>query len=254
MYFLALRHKKYMDTSYTEKKIKSLYMIFNNNFSSLNNELFKYDLLRANDKVSAIRSRGAVYLTRAKNEKVIIKKYLRGGLISHYIKYSYLWVGRKRARSINEFLILNILYSEGYPVPIPLYARVIRSGLLYHADIITREIETCDSLISRLNLSPLLSCDWFRLGMCIKKFHNRGLYHRDLTLGNILINKKNEFFLIDMGKSRLYRKNIFSRLDLYRLKRSLNGQAILNPQFFFEKRNWVHFMLGYKSIKKQKYN
>ncbi|HEY0633890.1 MAG TPA: lipopolysaccharide kinase InaA family protein, partial [Gammaproteobacteria bacterium] len=65
----------------------------------------------------------------------------RGGLIAKLVADRYLWSGIEATRAWREWRLLAELCSEGFPVPQPIAARVIREGLFYRADIVTRRLD-----------------------------------------------------------------------------------------------------------------
>ena len=176
----------------------------------------------------------------------ILRLYYRGGMIRKFLSDQYFWLGKMRTRPWQEWRILNRARSAGLPVPEAIAVCAIKSGLWYRAAILTRYLENTETLASRLKSAVLESKNWLQLGVLIKRMHAEGIRHADLNASNILIDKQNQFFLIDFDKAR-----IMQRIDdwqwqpLYRLQRSLDKfdrkQAIN-----FRADDWQSLMDGYQ--------
>ena len=63
---------------------------------------------------------------------------------------------------------------------------------------------------------------WNSLELTLEKFFKENVYHSDLNAKNIIIDKKNKFYLVDFDNSYFfYEKKLFSK-SIARLERSLS--------------------------------
>ncbi|MGH8458999.1 MAG: 3-deoxy-D-manno-octulosonic acid kinase, partial [Nevskiales bacterium] len=137
------------------------------------------------------------------------------------------------------------LHQQGLPVPAPVAARVVRDGLSYHADLITQRIADVQPLSKRLQSAPLDGNGWRRLGGLLRCFHDAGLDHADLNAHNILLDDRNQFWLIDFDKARLRPAGDWREAKLRRLQRSLKKLQGQSPQFFCTEADWTALHAGY---------
>src|SRR5690606_1208472 len=113
-----------------------------------------------------------------------LRHYRRGGLIAKLFDDQYLWLGASRTRSFTEWRLLAELYKRELPVPAPVAARYVRSGLVYRADLITEELPPSKTLANLMaELDPQA---WQAVGKTVARFHAQGVYHADLNAHNIL--------------------------------------------------------------------
>ena len=100
--------------------------------------------------------RGGVAFVETPIGACALRHYHRGGLMARVSLDSYLWLGQSRTRSLREFRLLAELANEGLPVPAPVAARyVIRNGLCYCADLLTRRIAPAHTLSGALGSGAL---------------------------------------------------------------------------------------------------
>ena len=72
----------------------------------------------------------------------LVRRYLRGGVIRHFIKDSFLLENRP----LRELTVHVHAYRQGLPVPAPLGAVWERRGVWYRGAFATREVEGCNLL------------------------------------------------------------------------------------------------------------
>ncbi len=182
----------------------------------------------------------------------VLRHYYRGGVIGKFNKDSYCYKGVKKTRAAREYSLLSTMQSLALPAPNPIAYRIIKHGVLYKADLLSSRIEHANNLVAILSLQSLPDNLWLEIGAIIKKFHNNGIYHHDLNAHNILINDKQQVFLIDFDQGELRTKNNhkFSRWkksNLSRLKRSFEKELKKLPVFNFSQNNWQVLLTGYQA-------
>jgi len=156
----------------------------------------------------------------------VLRHYRRGGLIAKFNKDLYWWDGAEATRSFREWRLLAQLVELSLPVPFPVAARYVRAGfggLMYRADLITREITGARSLSSAIEQAPLATEQWRQIGITLAQFHAHGVHHADLNAHNIIFDADNKVFVLDFDRGAIRApKRAWIDDVLSRLLRSLN--------------------------------
>ena len=163
----------------------------------------------------------------------VLRHYYRGGLIGKLIKDSYVFNGIENSRALREFTLLAQMQQWQLPAPKPVACRVTRHGLFglcYRADLLSSRIENAQDLVAILSKDNISDDLWRKVGITIKRFHNRNIYHHDLNSHNILIDKQQAVYLIDFDRGELrpttrkdnqksWKESNISRLQTFLFKR-----------------------------------
>lgn len=190
------------------------------------------------------RGRGQVRYLRLPFAEAVLRKYQRGGLAARLSEDWYLWHGRESTRPFREFRLTAELHRAGLPVPRPLAARYLRSGLGYRADLITERIADAETLADRLQAGRAI--DWAELGSLIARFHRKGLWHADLNAHNLLIDAHRKIWLIDLDRGRLRDPAAqWMQGNLRRLQRSLLKLGASNLIVGFSTSAWPQLISAY---------
>lgn len=144
------------------------------------------------------RGRG-VAVSAGSDGQWVLRHYHRGGLPGRLIHDAYMWLGRRAARPVREFEVLAALFESGAPVPRPVAARVMRSGMLYSGDILVERIADAQPLAGMAATLPVAR--WTDVGRAIRRFHEAGGWHADLNANNILL-APGTVTLIDLDRGR----------------------------------------------------
>jgi len=175
----------------------------------------------------AVGGRGNTWIVAGSNDEWVLRHYRRGGLVRYFSQDYYLWMGLERTRPWREWRLLSALYKEGLPVPQPVAAQVLRYGLAYRGDLITRLIPDTRSLAARVQDNGIQGPPWERIGACIRRFHAAGVFHADLNAHNILIDGRNDVYLVDFDRGERRSPGVlWQEANLARLRRSLRKLAI----------------------------
>jgi 3-deoxy-D-manno-octulosonic acid kinase len=214
--------------------------------------LFEPDYWRQDQAiVEMMPGRGNTLLLETTFGPAVLRTCLRGGWMARFSRDRYLFTGFRNARPLAELRLLARLTAMRLPVPLPLAALCTRSGLTYTGALLTRQIRAAKTLADMLQVPLAGKAEWFRIGQCIRRFHDAGVIHPDLNARNILLvcpgSGQVEVFLVDFdraymrsGADRKFRGN------LRRLRRSLTklwpaaGVRELEPC-------WSELMAGYNS-------
>lgn len=206
--------------------------------------LFSPDLNSVAEKAVAI-GRGEAQFYQYQGHDLVLKKYLRGGMVASLLGDRYFGLNREQTRSFKEFHLLHQLQKLALPAPRPVAARAEKSGLFFRAALITLEIPNAQTLADQLMSSTLDDAAWQDVGRCIRQFHDNNVYHADLNARNILLSE-GKVYLIDFDKGAFrYLGESWKASNLARLKRSLLKFKSLNQTFYFDDNNWKQLLQGY---------
>ena len=136
---------------------------------------------------------------------VAVKFYHRGGIIRHFNKKRYLKYGKTRGQI--EYELLHKVRSFGISAPEPI-AFAYRGHLFYQAWLVTREIKEHQTLaqisLSNENQASVLMKEVVKqVSMLIKN----NILHVDLHPGNIIVDKRNQIYLLDFDKGSIFSGN-----------------------------------------------
>jgi len=131
------------------------------------------------------------------------------------------------------------------PVPQPVAAQVVRHGLVYRGDLITRLIPETQSLAARLGEGDIGRLPWKAIGACIRRFHAAGVFHADLNAHNILIGNQEHIYLVDFDRGE--RRSPAGRWQLENLGRLLRSLRKLSIPSVVERRVWPELLTGYNN-------
>jgi len=136
---------------------------------------------------------------------VAVKFYHRGGIVRHFIKNRYLKCGKTRGQ--REYELLQKVRSFGISAPEPI-AFAYRGRPFYQAWLVTKKIKQNQTLaqisLSNENRASILMKEVVKLtSMLIKN----NILHVDLHPGNIIVNKRNQIYLLDFDKGSIFSGN-----------------------------------------------
>jgi len=157
---------------------------------------------------------------------VVIKYYRRGGAIRYLIKKRYLKCGKTRCQI--EYELLQKVRSLGINAPEPI-AFAYKGRLFYQCWLVTREIEDHQTLvqISRSNEEQarmLMKAIIKQVSMLIKN----KILHADLHPGNVIVDNKNQVYLLDFDKASIFpgKKNALRSRYLRRWNRAIQKHRL----------------------------
>ncbi|MBV7316119.1 3-deoxy-D-manno-octulosonic acid kinase [Shewanella sp. NIFS-20-20] len=212
----------------------------------LSPDWFEPDYWQSRDAViGSSCGRYTTWFVEQDRQQWVLRHYWRGGAIARLSKDKYCYLGLQRTRAAAELTLLNTLWIEGYPVPKPIAARVIRHGLFYQADILIEKIAGARDLVDILSEQSFDMEQWQALGGCIAKFHQRGVYHADLNAKNIMLNEDG-FHLIDFDRGAIKpASHQWQQANLARLLRSFTKEKSKQPHLAFSDDCWMSLLKGY---------
>lgn len=174
---------------------------------------------------------------------LVHRAYLRGGLPGRLVRRRYLWTGLARSRPVRELLLAATLHREGLPVPDAVAARVRRRGLTWEGDLITVEVPGARTLADRILAGSAPPDLWSEAGRSIRKVHEAGAFHADLNIRNLLVDHRDQVWVIDWDRGRIRRvRPGWRQANLLRLRRSLSREPELDAA---ARHRWADLMAGY---------
>lgn len=177
----------------------------------------------------AAAGRGAIAFLDDGAGGLVLRRYRRGGLAARVSRDRYLWLGEGRTRAWRELKLLHALHGRGLPVPAPVAARYLRSGLGYTAELVTVRLPGSRSLAELWLSGDIDDEHWRVAGRCIGRFHAAGVQHADLNAHNVMLGGGGEAWLLDFDRGRLRRPGRWQDRVLARLARSLDKLSRAHP-------------------------
>jgi 3-deoxy-D-manno-octulosonic acid kinase len=174
-----------------------------------------------NKVIGSAKGRGTTYFLQLDQLQAALRHYRRGGFIGKLIQDSYIFSGWENTRSFQEYQTLLHLNQKGVNVPKPIAARSQRFlSIFYKADIISERIINSNDLVSILKQRSTAPSVYCAIGKQIAKMHQASVNHTDLNIHNILIDSRNEVWLIDFDKCGIEKPGSFEKANIERLHRS----------------------------------
>lgn len=184
--------------------------------------LFDRDGWRARGALTELPGgRGSIAFIDDGTRHWALRRCLRGGLPARVTHDRYAFLGETRVRSFHELRLLAQLTGLGLPVPAPVAAIYRREFLTYTAQLITEQLPTRTSLADRVLAGTLSMAGWAAVGRCLRRFHEAGVAHADLNARNIMLDDRDEVWLLDFDGGRLRDPGAWQQAALARLERSL---------------------------------
>ncbi|GEB71002.1 3-deoxy-D-manno-octulosonic acid kinase [Pseudoalteromonas carrageenovora] len=194
---------------------------------------------KKNKIVGAKKGRAIAWFFKHDDLTAVLRHYWRGGLVGKLLSDQYLYPGLENTRVYKEFSLMVKLIELGLNVPKPIAAKVSQSGLIYRGDIITQAVSGAKSLLDVLIERPLNSSELESIANTIALFHNKGVYHADLNINNILFNEKGDVYIIDFDRGELKAPNPqWQQRNMARLERSFLKEQGRNNVFNWQSNDW----------------
>lgn len=212
---------------------------------NVTNEIFQPDYWQQQGKIlGQAKGRGTTWFVQTAKLAAALRHYRRGGLFGKLVKDSYLFTGFDNTRAAQEFSLLQYLHSNGVPVPRPIAAQAVRSGVTYRADILVEKINDAQDLVAVLKQASLTEQDYRQIGALVNNMHQLQVCHTDLNIHNILQDKQGKFWLIDFDKCGKQTGDGWKQANLERLLRSFNKE-LLRENIRWQQQEWQYLLQGY---------
>jgi tRNA A-37 threonylcarbamoyl transferase component Bud32 len=178
---------------------------------------------------------------------LVVRVLTHGGLLRHITGNRFLTLGR----SLREMAISAYLISHKVPTPEIVALRYKRNGFFYTIEVISRLVPGAYDLLTYLEGLPgdaLLAL--MQAGALISRMHGLGVYHFDLHVKNILLDKYKSPWIIDLDNAYRFTHlpMVLKTKNLARFRHSLrkwDGKGRIHLPEGWE----LAFMEGYSSGK-----
>jgi 3-deoxy-D-manno-octulosonic acid kinase len=192
--------------------------------------------------------RGTVYFFKLNGTELVLRHYKRGGLVAKLNDDSFFYTGIDKSRCHKELSVLAVLREANINVPEPIAGRIVKKGLIYTADIITKVIPKATELHEILQEKSVHVKTWRDIGREIRKMHDAQICHLDINVKNILLVNNNgscTVHLLDFDKCEARKGNHWKAPNVERLKRSLNKQVGRCADYYYQASDWEALTEGY---------
>jgi 3-deoxy-D-manno-octulosonic acid kinase len=229
-----------------QKTINSHVMLFDEeHFLEPTPEMFTGQYWQTQNAITGqAEGRGTTYFFKHLKDEYVLRHYRRGGLIGKVLSDQYLYTGIEQSRPWQEFKLLQHMQSLELSCPTPIAALVNRSSLYYQGDIISTKIPNAQDLHNVLLEEELAADVWQKTGHTIAEFHNQKIYHHDLNIHNIMLDKAQKVWLIDFDKCEIKQGDNWKISNMARLKRSFEKEKRLN-NIHWQLADWTILMSAY---------
>lgn len=190
--------------------------------------------------------RGDAHFLHFDGRDMVLRPYLRGGLVRKVSRDLYVRTGLGNTRAMREFDLTHWMRGRGLAVPVVVAAQVSQVGPLYRAAIITERIPNAQPLEDHLREGTLDADLWVRVGETVRRMHDAGVYHSDLNRRNILIDDDEDVWLIDFDKCERREPGPWMHENLSRLYRSLAKDDQQGSRVHWSEGDWRALQTGYQ--------
>lgn len=177
-----------------------------------------------NKAIGSAMGRGTTWFVQLDKLQGALRHYQRGGWLRKLITDHYIFIGKQKTRSIQEFYLLNKLHKAGVNVPKPIAARVVKRLFCYQADLLSEKVPKGIDLVNILQKRALSGFEYQKIGQQIKKMHNEQVNHIDLNIHNILLDDQGKVWIIDFDKCYQQSGDVWKKTNLDRLFRSFKKE------------------------------
>ena len=191
------------------------------------------------------KGRSSAHFFHFAGRDMVLRHFHRGGLVGRVNRDLFLRVRAGDSRPMCEFDLLSEMHAEGLPVPLPVAAQFVPSGLFYRADIITQRIPHASPLQDVLSEEPVSAELWGVIGSAIRKLHDHGVFHSDMNCRNILLDTRSRVWFIDFDKCEKRQPGQWQQATLERLLRSLRKTAKGAGTMHWREEEWAGLLAGY---------
>ena len=215
-------------------------------FASMEPRLFEPAWLRGKGSLRGnAQGRNEAYFLHYSGRDMVLRHFRRGGLVGKLNPDRYIRTGVGKGRAMREFTLLAWMRRQGLPVPRPIAARHRPAGLFYRADLITERVPDARPLAEVLQERALPERNWIAIGSVIRQLHELGVHHADLNCRNILLDAREQTWLIDFDKCDRRKPNGWMKRNLARLRRSIEKEKRLQECFNWVTEDWSGLLSGY---------
>jgi len=106
-------------------------------------------------------------------------------------------------------------------------------------DISTEAVSGAKSILDILIERTLSKAEIKKIAKTIAQFHNKGVYHADLNINNILFDDSGDVYIIDFDRGEIKLPNKkWQQSNMSRLQRSFSKEQSRNSNFHWQQNDW----------------
>ena len=129
---------------------------------------------------------------------MVVRLLMHGGLFRHSTGWRFLTADR----TMRELEVSSYLASHGILTPEILAVRMIKPGLFYRIEVISRLVPDAVDLLTYLEEARDDSREFMgKAGALVRRMHDLGVYHADLHIKNLLLDSIGELWILDLDKA-----------------------------------------------------
>ncbi len=167
---------------------------------------------------------------------LVVRTLTHGGALRNVFKTRFLTLNR----SIQELQCSAHLFSQGILTPEIVGMRFRKKVLFYSIEIISRMIPESTDLLAFLEQHPDDGSAVIRkTGALIRQIHRAQVYHADLHVKNIVLDKERNPWIIDLDKAYRF-------IDLPFILRYKNTRRFIHSLKKWDKRGRIHLPQGWE--------
>jgi 3-deoxy-D-manno-octulosonic acid kinase len=146
--------------------------------------------------------------------RVVVKHYVRGGVLRYFMGRRYFKSGEYRSRI--EYRMLSRVRSLGISAPKPI-AYVVEGGLFYRTWLLLTELE---GVVALADLAEISGTDRFErvlshLAVQVERLIENRVFHIDLHPGNVVVDGGGQIYILDFDKATIFNGKLNRLRDLY---------------------------------------
>jgi 3-deoxy-D-manno-octulosonic acid kinase len=146
--------------------------------------------------------------------RVVVKHYVRGGLLRFFMGRRYLKSAEYRSRV--EYRMLSKVRALGISAPKPI-AYIVEGSLWYHTWLVLTELE---GVVALADLAEVSGTDRFEVALShlveqVERLIENRVFHVDLHPGNVVVDSNGQIFILDFDKATVFTGKLNRLRDLY---------------------------------------
>lgn len=192
---------------------------------------FDRDSIERSEGVTSRGGRGQTLLFKKDGRDLVLRHYKRGGLFGKLVSDCFFFFEPHSHRAYDEFTLLNRMLELNLPVPKPVIAREIKSGIGIVQDIVIERLNGYTDLSYVIAQRHLSSQEFISIGQTIRRFFDNNILHTDLNIRNILLGQNGGVCVIDFDKCFLVQLTTSDKEEMInRLLRSFRKELAINSE------------------------
>jgi tRNA A-37 threonylcarbamoyl transferase component Bud32 len=151
---------------------------------------------------------------------MVVRTLMHGGVFRHITAKRFL----SPNRTIRELKVSAYLAAHGLRTPEILAVRLIKAGLFYSIDVVSKFIPDSKDLLVHFEKGHTDSLELIKKsGSLIRQIHDLGVYHTDLHIKNLLMENSGNLWVLDLDKAYQFAllPEFMKQMNLKRFMRSI---------------------------------